>query len=402
MDDRSLRGFVSLALAALLLVVGALAGQVFPVETKYTWSLFLFGSAIFFADAAVTFTRTRGPEADADRERDAAASPWRIAFAVAFVLALISAARTGSSFVTLTSMILAAVAAGVYLVRRRFFAYLRIAAQQPRSGGSEIRRALAAKDHAALARLLEEKLDAESDASRRNTLLLSLGAVHIVRGEYDDAVRAFERVNRRVREGSLDMEMVADLNLASAYVAKGDFESAESCLSRIDEKTLPEEFRAAWDMNRSSVLVGKGAHEEAIRFLDGLPIESMHPRTQFPFLRDLAEALAASGADPARALDVATRCLTIESGPQALNVMGCVLIAQKKFEEAAGRLSEALRLNPEGRENLRVFAETLYYLGIAQRGTGDAASAKECFTRAGAVKGGGRFSTAAQREIEAA
>jgi tetratricopeptide (TPR) repeat protein len=90
--------------------------------------------------------------------------------------------------------------------------------------------------------------------------------------------------------------------------------------------------------------------------------------------------------------------VTLDGGAQSHNVLGFVLLAQKKFEEAKAALDEALRLNPEGHTNLRVFAETLLYRGLVERGKGDAAAAKQSFERAANVQGGGRFSKAALRE----
>ncbi len=391
------RGLVSMVLAVLMLVVGSMARRVFPLETEYVYWLFLFGAALFLADASVTMTRMGPEDVEAEARRDAAANPWRIAFAVAFLLTLVAASRTGSSFVTATAMLLAVVAAGVYLVRRQFFANLRDMFRVQRHANDRLRSALKARDHLELMALLEERIEREPDGSRRNALLLSLGAVHVVRGDYDEAVRAFERIDRHARSKDgddwIDMSYVVDLNVASAYVAKGDYELAETTLSRIDAKALPSEFKVAYDINRSSLLIGRGKHDEAIRFLDDLGIEKLEPKSRFPFLRDLAEALAAS--DPERALKVATECLEIESGPQAHNVMAVVRIARREMEEAATRLEEALRLNPEGRVNLRVFAESLYYLGVTRRASGNEAAARELFERASAVKGGGRFSRAA-------
>ena len=404
--ERVNRGVVSLALAALLIVVGWLARRIYPTDTSYVFWLFLFGASLFMADAAVTMTRM--PAADRDKEdaRDAAAQPWRIAFAIAFVLTLLAAWRTGNSYVTAASMLLAVIAAGVYLVRRRFFSNLRdiFRAQDTRSAFKD---AVAKKDHDALAKMIEERVARETDPSRRATLLLSLGAVHVVRGAYDDAIGAFERIDRGARAAgdkpgeSIEMAFVVDLNVASACVAKGDFAGAQEALDRIREGSLPPEFKVAYDINRSALLVGKGAHAEAIRFVDGLMLEQVPPASRFPFLRDLAEALAASGSDPERAMKVAEQCLEIESGPQALNVMAFVLIARKRFQEAAERLAKALELNPDGAVNLRVFAETLYYLGLAKRGTGADAEAREMFDKAMHVRGGGRFSLAARKELEA-
>lgn len=397
MNDRMQRGLVSLALAVILLVVGTLAQRVYTQDTQYVFWLFLFGASLFLADATLTLTRMPAMEAAAEREKEAAASPWRVAFAVAFVLTLIAAARTGSSFITATAMLLAVVAAMVYLVRRRFFANL--VPRERERGGSDLRAALQKGDHEKIAELLEARVQRSTDVGQKNALLLSLGAVHVVRGAYDDAVKAFERIDRNVRAEAIDMGSVVDLNVASAYVAMGDYEAAERALAKIDETALPEEFRIAYRINRSALLVGKGAHAEAIRFVDGLDLASVPPRTRFPFLRDLAEALAASGTDPARAMAVATNCLEIEDGPQALNVVGFVLIVEKKFEEARTRLVKALDLNPDGRLNRRVFAETLYYLGLAKQGVGEASDAKGFFERAIAVQGAGRFARAASQAL---
>lgn len=410
MNDRFRRGMTSLALAVLMLVVGSMAERVYPMETAYVFWLFLFGASLFLADAAVTMTRLSDREQAADDRRDRLAWPWFVAFGVAFVLTLFAAARTGSSFVTVTAMLLAITAAGVYLVRRRFFGNLRDMFRIARGAGSPratLRSALKNRDHEALAKMIEERVDLEADPGRRNALLLSLGAVHVVRGDYDAAVRAFERLDRRVRtekaaDGrTIDMGFVVDLNLASAYVAKGDFDSAESCLDRIEENRLPEEFRLAFDVNRSALLVGKGAHAESIRFVEALDIGKIDPASRLPFLRDLAESLAVSGADPDRALAVAQQCLEIDPGPQALNAMGLVLLVQKKFEEAIAKLDAALEKNPEGRTNLRVFAESLYYEGLARKGMGKLEEAMDLFRRAAEVKGGGRFSAAAAREMPA-
>lgn len=395
-----------MALAIVMMIVGTMARRVYPVETAYVFWLFLFGASLFMADAAVTLTRVPSANHDADAARDRAANPWRIAFAVAFVLTLLAAARTGSSNVTLTAMLMAVFAAGVYLVRRRFFGNLRdLMKQSTARPGQEIRKALEAKDHEQLAAIIEKRVDAEPDPSRRNALLLSLGAVHVVRGAYDDAVRAFQRIDRvasrdEKKDGDwIDMGYVVDLNVASAYVAKGDFDLAERSLSRVDEERLPEEFRVAYDINKSSLLVGKGEHQEAIRFVDGLVLEKIPAQSRLPFLRDLAEALAASGSDPERAMSVAKQCLEIESGPQSLNVVARVLLARREFEDAATRLDEALRMNADGRVNLRVFAETLYCLGLVRLETGRADEARGFFERATQVRGGGRFARAAEHRL---
>ena len=401
MDDRTVRGLVSIILAVAMLAVGAMAGRIFPADTAYVMPLFVFSAAIFLADGAVTFTRMQRNQAELDRERDRASAPWRAAFAVGFLLALVAAARTGSSFVTTTAVVLAVVAAGIYLYRRRFFAILNEAARGSATGGSRIRQALNARDHDGVAAALEERIDQENDPARRGDLLLALGAVHVFRGAYDEAVRAFERIDRSRRESGIDMAMVVDLNVASAYVAKGDFESAESAMSRIDAATLAPEFRTAYDMNQSAILVGKGAHEESIRFVEALGLDAMPERSRVPFLRDLAESLAASGTDTGRALEIATRCVEIDGGAQSHNLVAFVLIAQKKFSEALTRLDSALALNPDGRSNLRVFAETWLYYGLAQRGQGDAAAARSSFEKASKLKGGGRFSLAALREVQA-
>ena len=407
MNDRLRRGLVSLALSALMLVVGSMAQHVFPPETQYVGYLFLFGASLFLADAAVTMTRVSSRDEAADEKRDRAASPWRVAFGLAFVLTLFSAARTGSSFVTLTAMLLAIVAAGVYLVRRRFFGNLRDSFRRPPDPSARLRAALKSGDHEAFAKMLEELIDAATEPGRRNALLLSLGAVYVVRGFYDEALRAFERLDRRVRsekkkDGTwMDTGFVVDLNLASAYLAKGDFESAESCLSRIDGALLPREFKLAWDMNRSALLVGKGEHAAAIRFVESLDVENLDPAVRMPFLRDLAESLAASGSDPERALRVAQQCLELDEGPQAFNVMGFVLLSRKKFDDARTALETALARNPDGRTNLRVFAESHYYLGLALKGLGKIDDAVSEFRRAASVKGGGRFATAAARETVA-
>src|SRR5439155_23724816 len=108
----------------------------------------------------------------------------------------------------------------------------------------------------------------------------------------------------------------------------------------------------------------------------------------------------ASGSNPGRAMEIAASCLEIEDGPQALNVVGFVLIVQKNFEEALARLAKALEVNPEGRINRRVFAETLYYLGLAKRGSGAKEDARGFFERAVGVQGGGRFSLAARKALE--
>lgn len=397
-NERFNQGLVSMALSVIMLMVGAMALRVYPLETQYVFWLFLFGASLFLADAAVTMTRMPSGDAAAEAARDAAANPWRVAFAVGFILTLMAAARTGSSHVTISAMLMSVIAAGIYLVRRRFFSNLRdLFKMQTRP--DSFRAALKARDHETLVKLIEARIEGEKDVSRKNALLLSLGAVHVVRGEYDLAVRAFERIDRRsqVDEGkTLDMGFVVDLNVASAYVAKGDFESAETVLERVDAGTLPEEFRVAYDINKSSLLVGKGAHAEAIRFLESLKLAEIPPKSRFPFLRDLAESLAASGSDPARAMKVAEECLAIETGPQSLNVMAFVLIAEKKFDDAIARLLTSLKLNPDGSMNLRVFAETLYYLGICSEATGSREEAKSWLAQATRVKGGGRFSTAAE------
>ncbi|HVO29282.1 MAG TPA: hypothetical protein VMV18_01040 [bacterium] len=403
MNEPLRRGMTSLALSVAMLVVGTMAEHVYPQETAYVFWLFLFGASLFLADAAVTMTRFNDREAAADERRDRAANPWRVAFGLAFVLTLFAAARTGSSFVTVTAMLVAVVAAGVYLVRRRFFGNLRDMLR----GGDPARRlrdALKAKDHAELARMIEERAERETDPGRKNALLLSLGAIHVVRGEYDAAVKAFERLDRRVRTEKtsdgrvVDMGYVVDLNLASAFIAKGDFAEAERCLDRIVEERLAEEFRLAYDVNRSALLVGKGAHAESIRFVESLDVPHLPRDSQLPFLRDLAESLAASGSDPARALAVARQCLDVDEGPQALNVMAFVLLAEKKFDDAMALLERAIAANPEGATNLRVFAESLYYLGLAKKGKGLSSDAAELFRRAAGVKGGGRFAMAAARE----
>ena len=408
MNDRLNRGVVSLALAVLMLVVGSMAQKVFPPETQYVGYLFLFGASVFLADAAVTMTRINPREEEADDRRDRAAAPWRVAFGLAFVLTLVAAARTGSSFVTVTAMLMSMVAAGVYLVRRRFFGNLRDVFTAPRNdGAAKLSAAFKTRDHAALAALIEQRIELERDPGRRNALLLTLGAVHVVRGAYDEALRAFERLDRRVRSEKgadgkwMDMGFVVDLNLASAYLAKGDFESAESCLSRIDGTTLPSEFALAWNVNRSSLLVGKGDHAAAIRFVESLEVEKMEPSARMPFLRDLAESLAASGADTERAMRVAEQCIALDEGPQALNVMAFVLLAEKKFELAREKLVSALERNPDGRTNLRVFAESHYYLGLALKGLGKIDDAIAEFRRAADVKGGGRFALAASKESAA-
>jgi tetratricopeptide (TPR) repeat protein len=401
MNERSQRGMVSLALSVLMLVVGSMAQRIFPEETRFVGWLFLFGASVFLADAAVTLTRVPSRDAEDEARRDAAATPWVAAYQLAFVLTLFAAARTGSSFVTITAMILSLVAATVFLVRRRFFGNLRDLFNAP-DPGAKLRAALKARDHRTLAEVIEERIAVDKDPSRRNALLLSLGAVHVVRGAYDEAIRAFERIDRTTRSERLEsgewleMGFVADLNLASAYIAKGDFESAESCLARVSAEKVPSEFRTAYDVNRSSILIGKKTWEEAIRFVDGMALESIDPSTRLPFLRDLAEALATSGSDPARALRVAEECLAIDEGPQAHNVMGFVLVMQRRFEAALGSLERALERNPEGRQNLRVFAETLYYLGLAKNGLGAFEDAASFFRRAADVVGGGRFSAAAR------
>ena len=132
--DRTLRGLVSIALAMAMLAVGAMAGGIFPAKTAYVMPLFVFSAAIFMADGAVTFTRMQRNQAELDRERDRLAAPWRVAFALAFLLALVSAARTGPSFITTTAVVLAVAAATIYLYRRRFFAILKETASF--SGGS--------------------------------------------------------------------------------------------------------------------------------------------------------------------------------------------------------------------------------------------------------------------------
>ena len=278
-NDRFNQGLISMALAVIMLLVGGMARRVFPFETQYVFWLFLFGASLFLADAAVTMTRMPSADAAAEAARDAAANPWRVAFAVGFILTLMAAARTGSSHVTISAMLLSVAAAGIYLVRRQFFSNLgdlfRLQAQP-----DSFRAALKSRDHETLVKLIEERAAKETDVSRRNALLLSLGAVHVVRGDYDLAVRAFERIDRssRVDEGkTLDMGFVVDLNVASAYVAKGDFESAETVLDRVDAKTLPEEFRVAYDINKSSLLVGKGDHAAAIRFLESLQLAGIPP-----------------------------------------------------------------------------------------------------------------------------
>src|SRR5699024_8807057 len=158
-----------------------------------------------------------------------------------------------------------------------------------------------------------------------------------------------EKIDRRRKEGAIDMALVVDLNVSSAYIAMGDFESAELAMGRIDEASVPEIFKDAYARNRSAILVGKGAHAEAIRYVQALNVDEMPESSRLPFLRDLAESLAASGTDTERAMAVATQCLSIDAGPQSHNVLGFVLIAQKKFEEACRALDEALRLNPEGK-----------------------------------------------------
>lgn len=404
MNDNVRRGMTSLALAALMLVVGKMAERVFPMEIGYVFWLFFFGASVFLADAAVTMTRLSDREAAADRKRETNANPWFIAFALAFVLTLFAAARTGSSFVTVTAMMMAVVAAGVYLVRRRFFGNLRDMFRSV-DPGRPMRDALKIGDHEALAKMIEARADAERDPGRRNALWLSLGAIHILRGDYDRAVRAFERLDRSVRtertaDGRMmDMGFVVDLNLSSAYIAKGDFESAESCLGRIDEKRLPEEFRLAWDVNRSALFVGKGEHAESIRFVESLDTSKLPPSSRVPFLRDLAESLARSGTDPARALEVAKSCIELDEGPQALNAMGLVLVLQQKFDDAIANLEKAIAKNPDGSTNLRVFAESLYYLGLAKKGLGKLDDALDFFRRAANAKGGGRYSLAAAREL---
>lgn len=402
MDDRTVRGLIGIGLAVAMLVVGSMAGRIFPVETAYVLPLFVFASAILLADGAVTFTRMQRNQAELDRERDRAAGPWRVAFAVSFLLALLAAARTGASFVTTTAVVLAVTSATVYLYRRRFFAILRETGRPGGERANRMRQALKNRDLEGTARALEEWLEQEKDSSRRSTLLLQIGLLYVLRGMYDEAIRAFERIDRGSREGGVDMAMVVDINVASAWIAKGDFESAELVMARLTQTTIPAEFRTAYDMNRSAILVGKGAHAESIRFVDALPLSDMPETSRLPFLRDLAESLAASGTDTVRALEIADQCLRIDAGAQSQNVMAFVLLAQKKLEEAAGRLVEALKLNPDGKTNLRVFAETWYYLGLVKRAAGDAAAAADAFRKAAEVRGGGRFSTAALREMSSA
>lgn len=400
MDDRTLRGMIGIALAVAMLVVGAMAGRIFPVETAYVLPLFVFASAIFLADGAVTLTRMHRKQAELDRERDRVAAPWRVAFAVSFLLALIAASRTGASYVTTSAVILAVAAATIYLYRRRFFAILlETGSGAAGERAARMRQALRNQDLAGTAHALEEWLEQEKDPSRRSDLLLQIGLLYVLRGMYDEAIRALERIDRGSRQGGVDMAMVVDITVASAFVAKGDFESAERVMARLAETTIPAEFRTAYDMNRSAILVGKGAHADSIRFVDALPLATMPESSRLPFLRDLAESLAASGSDTGRALEVAGQCLAIDGGAQSQNVMAFVLLAQKKLEEAAGRLVEALKLNPDGKTNLRVFAETWYYLGLVKRAAGDAAAAAEAFRKAAEVRGGGRFSIAALREI---
>src|SRR6202035_570745 len=103
---------------------------------------------------------------------------------------------TGSSFVTVTAMLLAIVAAGVYLVRRRFFGNLRDMFRIP-DPSARLRSAFKLRNHQMIADLFEERIQAEKDPERRNVLLLQLGAVNVVRGAYDEAVGAFERLDRR-------------------------------------------------------------------------------------------------------------------------------------------------------------------------------------------------------------
>src|SRR5439155_198016 len=126
-------------------------------------------------------------------------------------------------------------------------------------------------------------------------------------------------------------------------------------------KRLPEEFRSAYDVNRSAILVGSGAHEDTVKFVESMPLDTLEPRVRLPFLRDLAEALATS--DPARALAVAEQCLAIDGGAMSQNVMALVLLSRRELDGARERLALAREKNPEGRVNLRVFAETLYYEG---------------------------------------
>jgi len=394
-DDRVTRGLVSLLLAVTMLVVGGMAARVFPAETRYVFWLFFFGASLFLADAAVTLSRLSEKERAEERARSRAALPWRVAFAVSFVLTLLAAAKTGSSYITATAMLLAASAAVIYLLRRRFFGGM--APLRREDPSSRLKAAFKAGDHAEMVRILEESIGKAPDRSRRNALLLTLGAVHVVRGAYDDAVAAFRRIVGMQTDG-VDMAVVVDLNVASALLAKGDFAAAEAVLSEVDPERLPEEFRVAWQINRSGLLVGKGDHAAAIRFLESLPLDRVEAKSRVPFLRDLAEALAASGTDTNRAMEVALQCLSIDDGPQSQNLVGFVLIVQKKFEEAIGRLQAALAANPDGKLNLRVFAETLYYLGLACRGAGRVAEAMGFFQRAASIAGGGRFSRAAAHE----
>lgn len=398
-DNRALRGIVSIALAIAMLAVGAMAGGIFPAETAYVMPLFVFSAAIFMADGAVTFTRMQRNQAELDRERDRRAAPWRVAFALAFLLALVSAAKTGPSYITTTAVVLAVAAATLYLYKRRFFAILKETASFA-GGNTRMREALKSRNHEEIAGALEERLEGEKDPARRTTLLLSLGAVHVVRGAYLEAIRAFERIDRRRKEGAIEMGLVIDLNVASAYIAMGDFESAEYAMSRIEDAVVPEEFKDAHAMNRSAILVGKGAHAESIRFVEALPLATLSERSRLPFLRDLAESLAASGTDTDRAMEIATQCVSIEAGAQSFNVLAFVLIAQRKFQEAKNALAEAIRLNSDGRANFRVLAETWLYLGLAERGNGDMAAARQSFEKAARVEGGGRFARAAVREAE--
>ncbi len=400
-DPRLRQGLTSLTLAALLIVVGSTSSRVFPPDTQYVVWLFLFGASLFAADAAVTMTRLPAADAALDERRDDAANPWRVAFALAFVITLFAAARTGSSFVTSTAMLLAVIAAGVFLYRRRFFGSLRDVLR-PAPGATRIRRALELKDHESLAKLIEERTTEETDPARRDTLLLSLGALHVMRGEYDEAIATFDRIDRAAHTGRVEMGIVVDLNVASAYLAKGDYDAAERRLTRIDAGALPAEFRVAYDINRSALLVGSGRDDEAIRFLDGLALDQVPERSRFPLLRDLAEALARRGTDGdrTRALETALRCVEIEDGPQGLNAMALVLIARREYAQASTRLEEALARSADGRENRRVLAETLYHLGEVASAAGESERRRDLFRRASEVRGGGRFALLAAKALE--
>jgi tetratricopeptide (TPR) repeat protein len=192
-----------------------------------------------------------------------------------------------------------------------------------------------------------------------------LGALHLDRGELDEAERSYERCRQLAPDISLGC-----VGLGRVALARGDAEAAEAWLRRAIEAT-PNDFRAYRFLSRA--LAARGLPEqarEARATAERLPqysgwlvfderLRAAHALADTQRHLDNQLRLLQGGGDPERIVQVAGTLL--ERRPQdavTLAVMTGALIELRRLDEARDAAARGLEIDPRSTTLLCLLAQT--------------------------------------------